>query len=347
MKLNRVDCIVGDSFFFQAAEKHIIGKLAEEHKTTVNKEYVFAEDNISKLNYALLPNIFDIEPKLVILRNIKDKLLTDAIKSLNFSNNVHLLIEIEKEKYDKRVKIFKELEKNGCIHNVGFAYYPDKTNDILNVAFSKMEEMLQCSISNDVKDFLMEYVPKTTFQDKTIHNLNRIFSELKKAYYYNGDEILLNDIKELVTYPQKHYELFDITQALSSNNLGLAINIIDSYVHNIEDARRILNLILSEIKIICQIVDKTNVSESELYKYLTRKGNGFDLLEDKEKNGFETKVLHPYRLHKILEKKHTSYFKDCHKNLKLCINAYNDLGYYADGYKVVLYKLLVNIIGAE
>ncbi len=342
---DRINCIIGDNFFFYALEETIKKSLMKTYSLSqITKEFVFDDDNAEKLNKALFPNIFDIEPKIVILRNVKNKFISYAIDNLETTKNIYLIIEIEKEKYDARVKVFKELEKNKCIHFAGFAFY-DKDDILLNIAFNKMEELLEINIPNDIRQFIINYVPKTEYDNKPIHNLNRIYYELKKISSINKT-ITLDSCKNLITYQQIYYNIFDISQALENNDLEKILKIIDTCVVNIGDAKQLLSFILSEIKIICSIQDKINMPFNILYKDITENSFKYEMLDDSEKQQ-DKKILHPYRLKKILEKKNSSYFKNCHNNLKLCLNAYNDLNYYYyDNFKVPIVKLCLNLINS-
>jgi len=335
---NKIDCILGDSFFFKAAEIELEKILSEQYNMkNIMKDFVFIGDDSSKLNQSLLPNIFDLEPKIVILRNIKSKFIESAINNLKTTKNVYLLIEMETEQLDKRVKVFKELEKNNCIHNLGFAYYNE---DKIFLAFNKMENILGINIDDDIKQFLIDYVPKLELNNKPIHNLNRIFSEIKKINSYG---ISLEACENLIN-KQKYVNIFSITEALANKNAKLVLEVIDNHITDLNSSKQILSLIISEIKIICSIKN-VDLPFNQLYENINDKSGNYNLLEDIQKEN-KYKPVHPYRLQKILEKKNTSYFKNCDKNLELCIKAYNDLNeYYQDNFTVPIIKLCLDIIG--
>lgn len=340
---DRIECIVGDSFFFQAAEKNIEHNLIDQYNISrIEKEIVSKDDSIEKFNSALLPNIFDIEPKIVVLRNIKYKLLSAAINSLKTTENVYLIIEIEENNIDGRVKILKELEKNKCLKLLGFAYYNDKKSDnLFNQAISVMGKMLNYEIKDEAAKALYEYVPKIEYEGKPIHNLPRIFMEFKKLKHIS---IPNEEYKNLISQPQIYYNLFDISQSLFNKNMEVSINIIDNYVIDAQSARQLLALIMSEIKIICLIKNITDLEFSALYKEVNEILKTYEILDDSENINVEYKSIHPYRLQKILEKKNSSYFKNCDNNLKLCIDAHNDLNYYyQNNFKIPLIKLCAQL----
>lgn len=334
---DRIDCVIGDSFFFISAEDEIRKNLCEQYNVkAVNQEFIFSDDGVEKLNTALFPNLFDIDPKIVILRNIKNKFIEFAVKNLKYSNNIYLLIENETDQIDGRVKIFKTLDQHQCVHNVGFAYV-DKTNDVLNLAFDKMEKMLNVKIDDKIKLFLKKYVPKIERDNKPIHNLNRIYSEIKKCN--NSIEIC----KNIISHPQTYQNIFEITNALSTKNFDLMLNVIDNHVVDIGSAAQIISLINSELQIICKIKDRKNIPFSDLYDEINKEMKNYDI-EDNNYKKYDKKPLHPFRLKKILEKKNTDYFEKCDRNLQLCVDAYNDLYYYyINNYKLLVIKLCYQI----
>lgn len=338
---DRINCIIGDSFFFKIIEKEIEDNIKERYNiNSINKEYVFEYDNIDKINSSLLPSLFDIEPKIVIFRDIKNKLLLQAINNIRSTINVFIIIEIEKDQYDKRIKIFKELENRNCLCNLGFAYY--KNNDkVLDLAFDKMENELGCKINKEVRKYLSEYVPKSDFNNKPIHNLNRIFNELKKCCYINKN-IDINICNKLVAYPQKYYNIFDITNFLSSKNLEKSLDIIDIYATDINEAKNIILFILSELKIICNIADIKGLEFNVLYSKLNDINNSFEMMEDVD-NSREFKKVHPYRLKKILEKRNSDFFNNCFDNFEICLETYNNLNYSQNNYKVLLSKMCLQL----
>jgi len=338
---DRINCIIGDSFFFKIIEKEIEENIKNKYKiNSINKEFILEHDNVDKINSSLLPSLFDIEPKIVILRNMKNKLLLQAINNIRSTTNVFIIIEIEKDQYDKRMKIFKELENRNCLCNLGFAYY--KNNDkVLDLAFNRIESELECKINRDVRKYLSEYVPKSEFNNKPIHNLNRIFNELKKCCYINKD-ININICNELIAYPQKYYNIFDITNFLASKNLEKSLDIIDIYATDINEAKNIILFILSELKIICNIADIKNLEFDILYSRLNDINNSFEMMDDIENNR-EFKKIHPYRLKKILEKSNSDFFNNCFDYFDICLEAYNNLNYNQNNYKIVLSKICLEL----
>jgi len=337
---DRVNGIIGDSFFFKAFENTIEKELIKKYNVSnITKDFIFNDDKIDRLYSSLMPHIFDIEPKMVILRNVNTRFLSYALDSLKSTENVYLLIENEGEKPDGRSKVFKVLGKNDCLLILGVPYC---NNDNIEIAFDEMEEMINYKIDNNIRNFFKKTIPKKEYNNKPIYNLNRIYNEIHKIFMIDH-ELSLDLCKNMVVKHQEYQNIFDITQALADKNCKKCIDIIDYYITDINSAKYILNFIESELKIICSLYQNNSKNFENLYQNININIDKYGLI-DVENDKTEIKKIHPFRLKKILEKQNSDYYKNCLENLKLCMSLYNDLYYYYyDNYKIPVIKLCAQI----
>jgi DNA polymerase III delta subunit len=332
---DKIECIIGDSFFFLAAEKQVLDHLKIKYNTQNIEKTIIDKSN----NIDLMPSLFDFNPKLIILRNPNSKLLNMAYQNIIDFNNLYLLIEIESEKYDSKIKLFKSLEENNCITTFGYC------NDLkkLNSAFEYMQLLIGVKINKEIRDFLKNNISKMDLNNKKIYNLNKIFNELKKVYLYdrelNVDE---TDLKEIINY-NSDCNFFDITNSIIDKNQDLFYNIIDTYVLNHNDAKKLMNFIISELKIMCLIKEKTHLDIKEIIDFVNNSHFKYKVSFDDDVD-HDKKEIHPYRIRKILEKKNSSFFNNCYNNLKLCIDVYEDLNnIYYNNFRIPLYSLFFKL----
>lgn len=77
-QFDKIECIIGDSFFFIAAEKQVIDHLKIKYNTKNIEKTIIDKNN----SIDLMPGLFDFNPKLIILRNPNSKLLNMAYKNI-------------------------------------------------------------------------------------------------------------------------------------------------------------------------------------------------------------------------------------------------------------------------
>lgn len=328
---DKIECIIGDSFFFKAAEKQVVDHLKSKHNSQNIEKTIIDKNN----NYDLMPSLFDINPKLIILRNPNSKLLNDAFKNITDFNNLYLLIEIEGDKYDSKIKLFKSLEENNCITVFGYCDNIEK----LNAAFGHMELLLNISINEEIKSYLKDNISKLDLNNKKIYNLNKIFNELKKVYFYDRDlNVNKKDLENIINY-DIDCNFFDITNSIINKDEKLFYNIIDKHIVNINEAKKAINFIISELKIMILTKEKSYLDLKGITDFINSKKYAYNIEFD-ENISIDKKEIHPYRIKKILEKKNSNFYNNCYNNLKICIDVYEDLNnIYYNNFKIPLYSL--------
>jgi len=332
-----IEAFVGDAFFFPIIEEEIIQNL---QKNDVDKIVIESSEQLDAQKLMLESAFFTFKYKMVILRNPKTEDINKMVKIMSRTIDTFCLIEIEADSYDQRIKVLKELAADDLIYHIGIPYL--NKPEVLKMALDKMSKLLDCTLDGEVRGFLTEYTPKKITGDKPVHNLHKMFSEVKKAYLVDGSDITLETLQNTFGERQQYAVIYDITSSLADKDLKSAFNIIDLHVNDLNSAQYVMRLIMSELKIMSQLKDvPSNMSDKQIAEFLNQKYD-YDFIDiDKKVGAFS---MHPFRIKKILEKKGTDFFQRSEEYLSFCsIMADNLDKVYIENYKVPLFVVALHV----
>ena len=136
-KYKNIEVFIGDEFFFDFIEEELIETLKYDNL----KKHIISSDNFSDFDNAVTGIFSFLHFNFIILRNPTAKEINHCVPIITKNQHSFMLIEINADDYDHRIKLLQELEKEDCLYKVGVAS-SDKL-DVFDLAILKNRKIFK------------------------------------------------------------------------------------------------------------------------------------------------------------------------------------------------------------
>lgn len=189
------------------------------------------------------------------------------------------IIVFFEESVDKRLKVFKELQKNGYATEINYLGEAELSNWVSNVFKENKKKIDTATIV-----YLIRFVG---------YEMELIFNEVNKLLDYKKDEefILKEDIDKICT-KSLETTIFELVDAIGNKNSQLAINLYNNLIFNKTSPFMILNMISRQFRLILQTkyLAKLGFNNSEIATELSSRDFIIKRCLSQSKN-FTNKIL--------------------------------------------------------
>ena len=211
-----------DSYRSKKKLEEIIEGYKKVHKSGLNLIYIDAK-NVSFKDFYSSFKITPMfaEKKLIILTNVFDSTkfqeeLFENIKNIEELKDIVIIYETEAA--DKRIKLFKSLEKN-----VKCQEFDDLQPAQLKKWTLLEFEKNKVAINSDALDLLIGFVGNDLWQ---------MTNEINKLANYKSGSVVKKQDVELLVKPNIENDIFKTIDALASKNKKLALSLLYKHLDN-------------------------------------------------------------------------------------------------------------------
>lgn len=248
-----------DSYRSKRKLEEIVEGYKKVHKSGLNLIYIDAKQTDFKDFYSnfKITSMF-AEKKLIVLRNVFDskKFQEDLLESVkNIEELKDIVIVYEDSPADKRVKIFKALEKYAKCQECDFMMPAVLKKWILQEFENKKSK-----INLDAVDLLINFVGSDLWQME---------NEINKLSNYKLGEAIKKEDVQLLVKPNTTNDIFKTIEALASKDKKLALDLLHKQLDGGDFPLYLLTMIAYQFKNL--LIIKGSPKNSGLHPYVVQK----------------------------------------------------------------------------
>jgi len=228
-----------DSYRAKRKLEEIIDGYKKVHKSGLNLIYIDAKENSFKDFYSnfKITSMF-AEKKLIVIKNVfaDKKFQEDFLSALSGPalGGENIIIIFENEEPDKRIKLFKSLQK--CAKCQEFCCLePEKLKKWAALEFEKNK----VKINADALDLLVSFVKDDLWQ---------MANEINKLSNYKRNGIIKKEDVELLVKPNIENEIFKTIDAIASKDKKLALSLLHKHLDGGEPPLKLLSMIAYQFR---------------------------------------------------------------------------------------------------